>query len=328
MMSPFEDAFADLRVSGSVLLNGVHAAPWAVDVPSEEGLRRILNAGARQRAIPFHLVRRGRFELITSSGTCVDVSSGEVVLCPSGQAHRMRLGATAKPIPFESIFRGEARIPAWAGEEDMTELVCGVFLLSAAPLNPLLGALPPVLICATAGPNANPMLVHATEMLVLEVQGPEQRIGSYTCARLLEIFCAEIIRAHKLDPAAGKAGWFRGLEDPKIAKALARVHADPAANWSVESLAAVAVLSPSRFAARFRDSMGETVMTYVTRWRMNLACRHLRDSETSIESVAARIGYSGGAAFSRAFKDHVGVSPARWRSSTAPSASARRPELA
>jgi AraC-like DNA-binding protein len=319
-MSPFEDAPADLRISGSILLSGTHAAPWAVDVPNEDELRRLLKAAPNQRIVPFHLARRGRFELVTSTGTRIDVGPGAVVVCPSGWGHRMRLGATNRPVSFARILSGEARVPAWNGAEDMTELVCGVFFLGAAPLNPLLGALPPVLLCTTSGPGANPMLERVTEMLAMEVQAPDRRIGSFTCARLLEIFCAEIIRAHMADLGSSKAGWFRGLADPKIAKALARIHADPAVQWSVESLAEIAALSPSRFAARFRDAIGETAMTYVTRWRMNLACRLLRESDMPIENVAAKVGYANSAAFSRAFKHCLGLSPARWRSRGDPAA--------
>ena len=311
-MSPFDDAFKDLRISGSVLLTGTHGAPWAVDIPGEEKLRTPLKAGPDQRVIPFHLVRRGRFELVSESGQRVEVGRNEVVLCPGGHPHRMRLGAGASPIPFGKILSGEIPQPCWNGETEMTELICGAFLVQSTPLNPLLSALPPVLTCPTDEPRATPMLARVTEMLALEVQTPDRQADGFTRARLLEIFCAEVIRAGQSDHS-GQTGWFKGLSDPKVAKALAQIHADPAAPWTVERLAQTVALSPSRFAARFRDTVGVTAMSYVARWRMNLACRMLREGDASIDNIAERIGYGGTAAFARAFKDHVGTPPSRWR---------------
>lgn len=47
-------------------------------------------------------------------------------------------------------------------------------------------------------------------------------------------------------------------------------------------------------------------MAYVTKWRMSLACRGLCDSKRSVEQIAENVGYESPAAFSQAFKKHVG----------------------
>jgi AraC-like DNA-binding protein len=52
---------------------------------------------------------------------------------------------------------------------------------------------------------------------------------------------------------------------------------------------------------------------YLTRWRMHLASRRLEDPQISIGQAAAEVGYESEAAFSRAFKKHVGVPPGTWR---------------
>ena len=61
--------------------------------------------------------------------------------------------------------------------------------------------------------------------------------------------------------------------------------------WTVEELAKRIALSPSRFAARFRASTGESVMRYVGRWRANVACRLLRDTNLPLSQIAGRVGY-------------------------------------
>jgi AraC-like DNA-binding protein len=188
-------------------------------------------------------------------------------------------------------------------------------LLRAAPLNPLLAALPSVLKVTTSDHASNALLAGTAELLAVEVQRAEALSGSYTAARLLEIFCAEILRAYRNDANLGGAGWFRGLADPKLGRALALIHADPATPWSVAKLAAAVALSPSRFASRFRATIGEPAMAYVTRWRMVRACRLLEECEETIDAVARRTGYTTASSFSRAFKASVGKSPAAWRQS-------------
>ena len=54
-------------------------------------------------------------------------------------------------------------------------------------------------------------------------------------------------------------------------------------------------------------------MRYLTRWRMQLAKSLLKQSHVRLAEVASRVGYDSEAAFSRAFRRHVGFPPATWR---------------
>ena len=68
-------------------------------------------------------------------------------------------------------------------------------------------------------------------------------------------------------------------------------------------------MSRSGFSERFTDLVGEPVMRYVTRWRMNVAADILRTERATVGQVAHRLGYGSEAAFSRAFKRVAGTSP-------------------
>jgi AraC-like DNA-binding protein len=68
-------------------------------------------------------------------------------------------------------------------------------------------------------------------------------------------------------------------------------------------------MSRSAFAARFTELVGEPVMRYVTRWRMQVAIDWLQYDDVPVAELAARLGYESEAAFSRAFKRTVGISP-------------------
>lgn len=309
---PLDDALHDLRVAGSVLLHESYAAPWSIDIPDENRLRAMLGIDAALRVVLFHFVRRGRFELHMPGGDIVTISSPQVAICSVGAAHRMTCGKGARPVSIERVLRGQgpARSRHPPGEE--TELVCGAFFLNASPLNPLLGALPHLMTVNTGDASFSPMLAGVAWMLAHEID--RQALAGFTVGRLLELFCAEAIRAYLRDGGAHQTGWFKGLADPRIADALGRVHAEPGRAWTVDELASGASLSPSRFAARFKAATGIPVMTYVSRWRANVACRLLQDASLSLSEIAGKVGYESQPAFSRAFRAQIGQPPAAWRS--------------
>ena len=71
-------------------------------------------------------------------------------------------------------------------------------------------------------------------------------------------------------------------------------------------------LSRSVLAERFNDLVGMPPMHYLAHWRMQIAAGLLAGN-ANIATVAAETGYGSEAAFSRAFKKMVGVSPSAWR---------------
>lgn len=54
-------------------------------------------------------------------------------------------------------------------------------------------------------------------------------------------------------------------------------------------------------------------MAYVARWRMYFACHLLKNTQLGIEQISTQVGYDNVAAFSRAFKRNIGLSPGAWR---------------
>ncbi len=308
---PFDDALDDLRISGTVLFHEAYLAPWAIGVPDEARLRELLKVGDDMRVVVFHFVRRDMFQLQVEGRTALPIRAGEVVICPSGDAHVMSRGGGVGTASLDVVLRGEGPQRVAPGTPDSTELICGFFFLRSAPLNPLLAALPSAMRVATDVESASPVLFNTASMLAHEID--RGAFGGYTVARLLEVFCAEAIRAYRQTGGVESPGWFKGLADPRIAEAIRQIHAAPAREWTVPALAAEAALSPSRFAARFRETTGQSVMSYVAAWRTNLACRMLCETELQLSEIADRIGYDSLPAFSRAFKAQLGQSPTAWR---------------
>jgi transcriptional regulator GlxA family with amidase domain len=151
----------------------------------------------------------------------------------------------------------------------------------------------------------------ARRMMVVELERPSQG-SAVMIARILDLLFIQILRAWAAGPDA-EANWLAGALNPQIGMALSAIHRDPAHDWTVEELARTCSLSRSAFAARFVDRVGVPPATYLARVRLDAAADLLRDTQLPVAVVAARVGYTSEAAFSRAFKHHYGSPPARWR---------------
>lgn len=73
-------------------------------------------------------------------------------------------------------------------------------------------------------------------------------------------------------------------------------------------------LSRSALVERFTRYLSEPQMTYLTRWRLQLAARCLETTSRGVADIAAEVGYESEAAFNRAFKRGLGQPPGRYRS--------------
>jgi len=98
-----------------------------------------------------------------------------------------------------------------------------------------------------------------------------------------------------------------------VARALVRVHANPARRWTADDLAREAGTSRTVLAERFNALLGRPPIDYVTSWRIQLAADRLRNGRDGIAAIAAEVGYESEAAFNRAFKRVTGITPGRWR---------------
>lgn len=308
------DVLQAMRIRGSLLLNEDYAPPWAVSIPSADHLGGLLQVGSGVQVVAFHFARRGHFQITLTNGPQASVEAGELAICFTGAAHHISCGPKVRPVAVEKLLmEGKNAFKSHKTNKlGGTSLTCGVFLLHDTHLNPLFGALPP-LLHVSAGRESRLHNVHrVADLLAHEMSRPSLG-GRYVIDRLLELLCTEAVRSHMDEGVHPEIGWFRGLKDPTVGRALGLIHAQPGEPWSIRLLAETVAMSPSRFAARFALALGESPMAYVTKWRMNVAARLLVDTDQGLGSVAAHIGYENVAAFSRAFKKHMGVSPAAWR---------------
>jgi AraC family transcriptional regulator len=101
----------------------------------------------------------------------------------------------------------------------------------------------------------------------------------------------------------------------RIARVIAAILADPAAEHSVARLAAIAAMSPFHFHRIYRAMTGEGVAETVRRVRLARAARALGETEEAVINVALDAGYDSAQAFARAFRQFSGHSPSAFQNS-------------
>ncbi len=79
--------------------------------------------------------------------------------------------------------------------------------------------------------------------------------------------------------------------------------------WTIADLADEVGMSRSALVERFTRYLSEPPMTYLARWRLQLAARSLETTSRGIAEIAAELGYESEAAFNRAFKREFGEPP-------------------
>src|SRR5690606_17631061 len=102
-----------------------------------------------------------------------------------------------------------------------------------------------------------------------ETQAPRAGADA-VLAKLSELLFVEAMRYYVESLPENERGWFAGLRDPQVSRALALIHGDPGRAWTVDDLGREAGLSRSALAERFAALIGEPPMQYLTRWRLAL----------------------------------------------------------
>jgi AraC-like DNA-binding protein len=213
-------------------------------------------------------------------------------------------GARAHDAPHETTARLDG------GSSERATVVCGFLGCDARPFNPLLATLPRLLhLPASAGSAWGAQFA---QLAAAESAGGRPG-GEALLERMSEMMFVDALRRHLDSLPEQSTGWLAGLRDRFVGRALALMHEEPAADWSIDELGNQVGLSRSALHERFVALVGVPPMQYLAQWRMQLASRMLRESQSSVLSIALRIGYDSEAAFGRAFKRLVGMPPAAWR---------------
>ena len=297
-MDPLSDILSLLKPA-SYGFRGLDASgDWSLAYAADEGIKCFaINAGAC-------------WLVMDHDAAPLRLEAGDFVLLPGGPGFRLCSGLDVAPIDafafFPTVPAGEVAVLNGGGG---CVGVGGYFAFEGMHSEMLLAMLPPVVHIADQSDKDGLRL--SIERLMRELRSP--RPGSALMGEhLTQALLIEALRLHLVDQSARNAGWLFALADRQMNAVLAAMHADPARKWTLATLARVAGMSRSSFAVRFKDSVGEPAMDYLTRWRMMLAADRLANAGMPIALVAPTVGYESESAFGAAFKRVFGHSPKQY----------------
>ena len=320
---PLSEVLQTVRLTGALFFLWEASSPFAMPAPDGERLAPVLLPGARQ-IVSYHVVVEGECWGGVLGQPALRLRAGDVLLVPRGDAYAMAhseqacRGAVLDLEPSLAWFRAMAAgelpfvVQDGGGGPKVARIVCGFLGCDVRPFNPVVAALPGAVRLGrpeTAGPDR---LLGLVDYAVAEARAPGP--GSRgVLVRLGELMFMEVVRRCLDQVPELPPGWLAGLRDPLVGRCLSLMHRRPADAWTLARLARSVGSSRSGLAERFRQRVGEPPLRYLTRWRLALASSLLGDPGLSISTVADRVGYGSGPAFSRAFQRVVGVGPGEWR---------------
>ncbi len=253
----------------------------------------------------------------------VRLKTGDCFILPKGWPFRLASDLSLEPVDALAALqatgvKGKGGIARLNGGGCC--IVGGYFAFAGNHAEILLGVLPPIVHLQKESDKT--ALRWSLERMMQELREPQPG-GDLVAQQLAQMILVQALRLYLTEGAKDGVGWLFALADNQMSTAIEAIHNDPAHRWTVEELAQRAGMSRSSFALRFKETVGESPMEYLTRWRMLKAGDRLQNSNESIAEIALSLGYESESAFSTAFKRVMGCSPRQYSRGCAENSSAQ-----
>ena len=267
----------------------------------------IANTGFAQ----FHFIVRGN-AFVESESRTTQLTAGDLILFPKGATHAIC------DHPDTPAMRGQDVIAAMEnGAEPFvdgppsTRMVCGHFEYDLTHLHPFMRDLPACILIRASDLEIESLMSTLLPLIVSETRSSPLG-GRIVTEHLSQALFASILRVH-FEQDATQIGFYAGLRNDRIILAIAAIHEPDGWKYSLEDLATIAGMSRSSFATKFKQHVGQTAGEYALTWRLLKARQVLQDGGKTVDQVAHEHGYGSASAFSRAFRDVLGMSPSSAR---------------
>jgi AraC-like DNA-binding protein len=313
-MDAFSEILSGVKLSGAVFFSAEFSAPWGSNSGGPTNVNAV--APGASHVVFYHLLVDGSAH-VEMPGYSLDLQAGDIVVFPNSDPHFISSGKglRGRSFPDYGIDRKvKARdlSPLCAGGGgDVTRFVCGYMSCDPHLSRPILSGLPPVFKVNIRSDRSGHWLENSIMHLMEEAASG--RVGSEAMlAKLSEVLFVDTLRRY-VAALPEQTGWLTGARDPIVGKSLGLMHSRVAHPWTIADLADEVGISRSALVERFTRYLAEPPMTYLTRWRLQLAARSLERTSRGVADVAADVGYESEAAFNRAFKREFGQPPGRYR---------------
>jgi AraC family transcriptional regulator len=211
---------------------------------------------------------------------------GVVIIIPEGSSSRWDI---PKPVDVVQLYLPHTMLERVAREADR--------------------ATPADLLERTAHPDPTTSRLLLTAADAMEGNGALDTLFRH---QLTDLLATRLLAAHTGSPATFQPT-MGGLSPKVLLRAIERLRSDSDADVSLAALASDAGLSRFHFCRAFKESTGLSPHAWLRQHRLEQAMQMLRDTDASVVSVAAALGYASQTAFAAAFRKLTGETPSDWR---------------
>lgn len=302
--------FEMMPVRGRLDLRCSYGAPW-----------RIEQGPGEANEVPYHAVVRGSAMLEDpGGGKPLRLEAGDILLLPGNPRHVMHDGGGARAKPARNRPELNLVISENAGEGERLDLLCGHFAIAPSHDRLLRAYLPPRLVVHASGQNGGENAAQLAGLVALmRGESVDDHLGGRAMLNALSTAMFALVLRLASEAEDAPRGLLALAGHPRLAPAVAALFNEPARAWSLPDLAHLCNMSRATLARQFQEKLGRSASDLLADIRMTVAANELRKSSASTGAVAEAVGYQSEAAFQRAFKSHIGVTPAQWRKMQEPS---------
>ena len=151
------------------------------------------------------------------------------------------------------------------------------------------------------------------QFVVLLAESARPGLGARALTEALLKQCLVLLLRRSINRGEVAIPWMTALTNPGLARALQAMLERPSERFTVETLAQLAGMSRSAFAARFSQALRQTPMNLLRSARLRRARELLVTTNLPIAQIAKNVGFLSRSNFSNAFRVAYGVDPRTFR---------------
>lgn len=247
-MDVLSEVLRVVRLNGALFFNAEFSAPWCLNTSPSADMVPYLAPGAG-RLILYHFLTEGRAYVKLPEGHREELTSGDIVILPHGDAHLLGNGSPERPVDSLKAFAKNIakglEVARFGGGGEITRFVCGYLACEPQLSDVFLAGLPRLVKVHVAGEPSGQWLENSIRFSVCEVKGSNAGSG-LVVAKLSEVLFVETLRRYINALPPDQTGWLAGARNPVIGHALALL---PGTGGSMDYLAAGDARRPVAYAA-------------------------------------------------------------------------------
>ncbi len=277
---------------------------WGIDLPAFENTSM------------FHIVTSGSC-VVDIGGNAYHLRTGDLVFISRAHGHAVKGSEKAKATdlfahPIKRVSPCYETLELHPEEKDQTTILCGVVKITHPAGEMLINEMPDIIVMRQDQHMFGSMMSEIVRLIAREAAG--DMIGGETViTRLSDVLAIQAIRNWIESSDSFQSKWIQAIKDEQIGKALNCMHNNPSESWTIESLGKEVGMSRTAFSNKFTEVVGESVLHYLTKWRMNLAAMKVREGASVDLEFVENLGYKSESAFRRTFKKVIGMNISEYK---------------